>query len=78
VNAKRGDVVKREVALAFSLDPATDDLRPLEEKQQFWGSARKITLVRVCRFNQLTLNCETLIASEDEKLNLSNIHKHVV
>jgi hypothetical protein len=47
VNAKRGDVVKREVALAFSLDPATDDLRPLEEKQQFWGMYSFLPLYEV-------------------------------
>jgi len=35
INAKRGDVVKREVAIAFELDPVTGDLRPIEETR-FW------------------------------------------
>jgi len=35
VTAKRGDVVKREVAIAFELDPNTGDLRPIEEAR-FW------------------------------------------
>ncbi|MGC8988227.1 DUF3883 domain-containing protein [Infirmifilum sp.] len=34
--AKRGDVVKREIAVAFALDPRTEDLTPVEEGQ-FWG-----------------------------------------
>jgi hypothetical protein len=35
INAKRGDVTKREVAIAFELDPVTGDLRPIEETR-FW------------------------------------------
>jgi hypothetical protein len=35
INAKRGDVTKREVAIAFELDPDTGDLRPIEETR-FW------------------------------------------
>ena len=35
IKAKRGDVVKREVAIAFELDPVTGDLRPIEETR-FW------------------------------------------
>jgi hypothetical protein len=36
VNAKRSDVAKREVALAFALDPTTGDLKPIEEAK-FYG-----------------------------------------
>ena len=35
VKAKRGDVVKREVAIAFELDPRTNDLKSIEETG-FW------------------------------------------
>jgi hypothetical protein len=35
VKAKRGDVVKREMAIAFELDPRTNDLKPIEETR-FW------------------------------------------
>jgi len=35
IKAKRGDVVKREAAIAFELDPVTGDLRPIEETR-FW------------------------------------------
>ncbi|NAZ11152.1 MAG: DUF3883 domain-containing protein [Desulfurococcales archaeon] len=35
VKAKRSDVIKREVAVAFELDPGTDDLKPIEETR-FW------------------------------------------
>jgi len=35
IKAKRGDVTKREVAIAFELDPVTGDLRPIEETR-FW------------------------------------------
>jgi len=36
VRAKRSDVVKREVALAFALDPHTGGLRPIEEAKFYW------------------------------------------
>lgn len=36
IEAQRGDVMRRDVAIAFALDPATGDLRPLEASQ-FWG-----------------------------------------
>jgi hypothetical protein len=35
VKAKRNDVIKREVAVAFELDPGTNDLKPIEETR-FW------------------------------------------
>jgi hypothetical protein len=35
VKAKRGDVVKREVTIAFELNPRTNDLKPIEETR-FW------------------------------------------
>jgi hypothetical protein len=35
VKAKRSDVIKREVAVAFELDPGTNDLKPIEETR-FW------------------------------------------
>ena len=34
VDAERGDVVKREVAIAFALDPVTEDLKPVDG--EFW------------------------------------------
>ena len=36
VRAKRGDVVKREVTLAFALDLGAGDLRPIEEAKFYW------------------------------------------
>jgi hypothetical protein len=36
VRAKRSDVVKREVTLAFALDPRTEDLGPIEEAKFYW------------------------------------------
>lgn len=35
IKAKRSDVIKREVAVAFELDPGTNDLKPIEETR-FW------------------------------------------
>jgi hypothetical protein len=35
VKAKRGDVIKREAAIAFELDPRANDLKPVEETR-FW------------------------------------------
>ena len=36
IDAERGDVVKREVAIAFALDPRGERVEPIEEGQ-FWG-----------------------------------------
>ena len=36
IDAERGDVVKREVAIAFALDPREGRVKPIEEGQ-FWG-----------------------------------------
>jgi hypothetical protein len=46
IKAKRGDVVKREVAIAFKLDPATNDLKPIEEAK-FWGIYSFLPLTEV-------------------------------
>jgi len=36
IKAKRDNIDKREVAIAFSLDPVKDELKPIEEAR-FWG-----------------------------------------
>ena len=46
VNAERGDVIKREVALAFSLDPTAEELKPVEEAK-FWGMYSFLPLYEV-------------------------------
>jgi hypothetical protein len=46
VKAKRGDVIKREVAIAFELDPRTNDLKPIEETR-FWLMYSFLPLIEV-------------------------------
>jgi Holliday junction resolvase-like predicted endonuclease len=46
IKAKRSDVAKREVAIAFELDPAKEDLKPIEEAR-FWGMYSFLPLAEV-------------------------------